>query len=367
VVEAMLPYFSERFQNAQSAHPGGEEAMEAVERARAQAAGLVGAEPGEVFFTSGATESNNWALKGVAAMPRRRGAHIVASQIEHFSVMHPLRTLERQGFQVTHVPVDGQGMIDPDSVRKALRPDTCLVSLVHANAEIGTIEPLAAVGAVCREAGLPLHVDAANTAGTIPVSMKDLGADLLTVSPHMFYGPKGIGALIVRRGLRLPPLMEGGTQEGGRRPGTENVPAIVGFGVAAEAAWRDLGRRTTHLSALRNRLIEGLQGMGRIRVTGHPTQRLPHHVSCLVDNLEGESILLSLVMDADIHAASGSACSSKAQQHSYVLEAMGIDATMGMGSLLFGMGIGTSADDLDALLDALPAIVGRLRALSPLG
>ena len=367
VVEAMLPYFSQRFFNAQSNHTGGEEAMAVVEAARGQVAALIGATPHEVLFTSGATESNNWALKGMASLPRRRGQHIVTSQIEHFSVMHPCRTLERQGFEVTRLPVDAQGVIDPDSVRKALRPNTALVSLVHASSEIGTIEPMAEIGRACREAGVPLHVDAANTAGNVPVDVRLLEADLLTVSPHMFYGPKGIGALYCRRGLRLPPLMEGGTQEEGRRPGTENVPAIVGFGRACELAMRDMAKRTAYTKLLRDRLMAGLSRMGRIRITGHPTQRLPHHVSCLVDNLEGESILLSLVMDANILASSGSACSSKAEQPSYVLEALGIDAAMGLGSLLFGLGIDNTVEEIDFLMEQLPAIIGRLRSLSPLG
>jgi len=367
VVEAMLPFFSERFHNAQSVHPGGEDALAAVEEARRSVAALIGASPGEVLFTSGATESNNWALKGVLGMPRARGKHIITSQIEHFSVMHPCRTLERQGSEVTRLPVDGAGLIDPDSLRKALRPDTALVSLVHASAEIGTIEPLAEAGGICREAGVPFHIDAANTAGHIPLSVRDLQADLLTVSAHMFYGPKGAGALYCRRGLRLPPLMEGGTQEGGRRPGTENVAGIAGFGKAAELALRDMPQRMAHATHLRDKLIQGLLDMPRVRVTGHLRQRLPQHASCLVDNIEGEGILLALVMDADIQAASGSACGAKAQQHSYVLEAMGIDASMGMGSLLFGIGVDNTEDDIDALLAALPSIVQRLRALSPLG
>ena len=367
VVEAMLPYFTERSHNPQSFHPGGEEALDAVEAARQQAAVLIGASPKEVYFTSGATESNNWALKGVASMPRRRGGHVVTSRIEHFSVLHPCRTLEKQGFEVTWMPVDGHGFIDPDDVRRALRPDTALVSLTHASNEIGTLEPIAEVGRLCREAGVPFHVDAANTAGIIPLNVNDLNADLLTVSPHMFYGPKGVGALYCRRTLRLPPLMEGGTQEEGRRPGTENVPAIVGFGKACEIAVRDMPSRIDGFTALRDRLIRGIQALERVRVTGHLTRRLPHHVSCLVEHVEGESILLSLIMSSDIHAASGSACSSKAQQHSYVLEAIGVDASLGLGSLVFGIGLQNTEEEIDYLLQELPPIVARLRAMPPLG
>lgn len=366
VVEAMLPYFTERFHNAQSSHPGGEQALAAVETAREQVAALIGASPRDVLFTSGATESNNWALKSIAGAPRRRGQHIITSSIEHFSVLHPCRTLEKQGFEVTYLPVDNQGFIDPDSLSKALRSDTALVSVNQASNEIGTLEPVAEIGKICRGAAVPFHVDAANTVGNIPMDVRELGADMLTISSHMFYGPKGVGALYCRRGLRLAPLLEGGTQEEGRRAGTENVPAIVGFGKAAELAKRDMPKRIAHTTHLRDRLIAGLQAMPRVRVTGHPMLRLPHHVSCLVDNVEGEGILLSLIMDANIHAASGSACSSKAQQHSYVLEALGIDASMGLGSLLFGLGIDTTEADIDHLLKSLPPIVGRLRALSPL-
>ena len=368
VVEAMLPYFTERFHNPQSFHPPGQEALDAVEAAREQVAGLIGASsPREVYFTSGATESNNWALKGVATMARRRGQHIVTSQIEHFSVMHPCRTLEKQGFDVTYLPVDSHGFIDPGEVKRALRRDTALVSITHASNEIGTLEPVAEVATACREAGVPLHVDAANTAGVIPVNVRELGVDMLTVSPHMFYGPKGIGALYIHRTLRLPPLLEGGTQEEGRRAGTENVPAIVGFGKASELARRDMGRRLEHLTPLRDRLRRGLERMERVRITGHPTERLPHHASCLVEQVEGEGILLSLITTSDIHAASGSACSSKALQHSYVLEAIGVDASLGLGSLVFGIGLDNSEEDVDYLLQELPPVVERLRSLSPLG
>ena len=368
VVEAMLPFFADRFHNPQSFHPPGQEALEAVEEARQQVADLIGAASAkELFFTSGATESNNWALKGVAMMARRKGRHIVTSSIEHFSVLHPCRTLEGQGFEVAYLPVDRYGSIDPDAVKRALRPDTALVSVTHASNEIGTIEPIAEIARVCREARTLLHVDASNTAGTIPLNVQELGADMVTVSPHMFYGPKGIGALYCRRGLRLAPLMEGGIQEEGRRAGTENVPAIVGFGKACELARRDMAPRLEHLIPLRDRLRDGLERMERLRITGHPTDRLPHHVSCLVEHVEGESILLSLIMTSDIHAASGSACSSKAQQHSYVLEAVGVDASMGLGSLVFGIGLGNTQEEIDYLLQELPPAVARLRAMSPLG
>ncbi len=367
VVQAMLPYFSDRFYNAQSNYPGGEESLTAVEEARQQVADMIGASPHEVYFTSGATESNNWALKGMVMMPRGKGRHIVTSAIEHFSVLHPCRTLQKQGFEVTYLRVDSDGFVDPQEVRRALRPDTVLVSVTHASNEIGTLEPAAEIGAVCREAGVRFHLDAANTAGVVPVNVGDLRVDLMTVSPQMFYGPKGVGALYVRRGLRLPPLMEGGTQEGGRRPGTENVPAIVGTGVACAAAGRDMERRIALTAALRDRLFEGLDRMSRVRITGHRSRRLPNHVSCLVDQIKGEGVLLSLAMDSDIQSASGSACGAKALQHSYVLEAIGVDAALGLGSLVFGIGIGNTEQQIDYLLQELPPVVDRLRAMSPFG
>ncbi len=366
VVEAMLPFFTQRFHNPQSDHPPGEEAMSAVEDARREVASLIGAgSPRDVFFTSGATESNNWVLKGVAQMPRRRGTHIITSEIEHFSVLHPCRSLERQGFEVTYLPVDHDGVIDPDGVARALRPDTALVSVTHANNEIGAIEPVAEVARVCREAGALLHVDASNTAGVIPVDARALGVDLMTVSPHMFYGPKGIGALYCRRGVRLPPLLEGGAQEEGRRAGTENVPAIVGFGCAARIAAQEMPGRLAHLVPLRDALRRGLEGLEGVHVTGHPTQRLPGHMSCVIDHVESESLLLSLAMGPGIFAASGSACSARALKHSYVLEAIGIGAELGSGSLVFGLGIGTRQEEIDLILHELPIAIERLRSLSP--
>jgi cysteine desulfurase len=365
VVEAMLPFFTERFHNPQSAHALGEEALAAVEQARAEVARLIGApSPRDVFFTSGATESNNWALKSALAMPGARGRHIVTSKIEHFSVLHPCRTLERQGAQVTYVPVDGDGLIDPAEVKRALRPDTALVSITHANNEIGTLEPVAEIARVCREAGVPLHIDAANTAGFVPPDVQAMGANLVTLSAHTMYGPKGAGALYCRRGVRLPPLLEGGTQEDGRRAGTENVPAIVGFGKAAAIAMRDLDKRRRHFLPLRDALIQGLRSVPGVRVTGHATHRLLHHASCIVQGVESESVLQALAMDAGIFAASGSACSAKALKHSYVLEAMGIGEEQSSGALVFGLGLDTTQAHIQQLREALPKAVASLRSLS---
>ena len=364
VVEAMLPYFSQTFHNPQSAYPPAESALAAVGRARDRVARLINASPHDIFFTSGATESNNWALKGMALHPRRRGRHIVASAIEHLSIVHPLRTLERQGIAVTWVPVDAHGVIDPAAVQAAIRPDTALVTVTHASAELGTIEPIAAIAAVCREQRVPLHVDAANTAGYVPVDAIGWDVDLLTLSPHLFYGPPGVGALYAKRGLRLPPLLEGGTQEDGRRAGTENVPAIVGFGMAAEVALRDMPSRASRWLPLRDRLRDGLTAIPGVRITGHPTQRLPHHVSCLADGVESEAVLTDLAMRG-IFAASGSACSAKAGQHSHVLEAIGIGADIQSGALVFGLTLHTAAAEIDALLAALSSALAGLRTLAP--
>ncbi|MSQ26376.1 MAG: cysteine desulfurase [Dehalococcoidia bacterium] len=364
VVEAMLPYFSQSFHNPQSAYPPAESALAAVARARDQVGRLINAPPRDLFFTSGATESNNWALRGMAMHPRRRGQHIVASAIEHLSIVHPLRTLERQGFQITWVVVDALGVIDPASVLAAIRPDTALVTLTHASAELGAIEPIDAIAAVCRERRVPLHVDAANTAGYVTLDPIGWGVDLLTISPHLFYGPAGVGALYAKRGLRLPPLLEGGTQEDGRRAGTENVPAIVGFGVAAEAALRDMHSRASRWLPLRDRLRDGLAAIPGVRITGHPTQRLPHHVSCLADGVESEAVLTDLAMRG-IFAASGSACSAKAGQHSHVLEAIGIGADIRSGALVFGLMLETTAAEIDALLSALSSTLAGLRSLAP--
>ena len=363
VVEAMLPYFSGSFHNPQSTYPPGETALAAVEVAREQVARLINSPPQDIFFTSGATESNNWALKGMALHPRARGRHIVASAIEHLSIVHPLRTLERQGFAITWVAVDKHGVIDPASIQSAIRPDTALVTVTHASAELGTIEPIAQIAAVCRDHRVPLHVDAANTAGFVPLDARVLGMDMLTLSPHLFYGPKGVGALYVRRGLRLPPLLEGGTQEEGRRAGTENVPALVGFGLAAALAQEEMQARASLWLPLRDRLRDGLATIPGVRITGHPTQRLPHHVSCLADGVESEAVLTDLAMRG-IYAASGSACSAKAQQHSQVLEAIGIGADVQSGALVFGLMLDTTAADIDALLAALSTTLARLRSLA---
>lgn len=366
VYEAMLPYFTEHWGNPSSIHELGEKAREAMEKARAQVADLIGAAPEEIIFTSCGTEANNLALKGIAWAHQNRGKHIIISSIEHFSIMHCAKTLERWGFEVTRLPVDLYGMVNPADVEKALRPDTILVSVMHANNEVGTIQPIAEVGRLCRERNVLFHTDAVATVGLIPVNVKELNVDLLTLSANTFYGPKGAAALYLRKGVRLQPLLDGGIQERGLRAGTENVPAIVGMGVAAAIAKKEMGSRIQHLQALRDRLLRELpRCIPDIIPLGHPHQRLPNNVSVAIEYVEGESMLLFMDM-AGIRISSGSACVSRSLKVSHVMLAMGISAATAQGSLVFTLGVHNTEKDVDQVLAALPPVVQRLREMSPL-
>jgi cysteine desulfurase len=368
VVEAMLPYLKEQFGNPLSLHSFGEGPREAVEETRAKVADLIGARPNEIYFTASGSEANNMAVKGIALMNRQKGQHMVVSAIEHQSVLNATQTLEKLGFEVTQVPVDQHGLVDPDDVVAAIRDDTTLVSVMHANNEIGTIEPVAEIAQAVKEKakGIAFHTDAVATVGTLPVDVKELGVDLLSLAGSQFYGPKGAGALFIRKGTRLMPLIDGGIQERGRRAGTENVPAIVGLGVAAELAKESLAKRAARLIPLRDRLIERLTSeMDRVYLTGHPTMRLPGHVSVCVEFIEGESMLLMLNMQG-IAASSGSTCTSRALKASHVLMAIGLEAALAQGSLVFTMGESSTIEDVDYVAEALPPIVERLRQMSPL-
>ena len=366
VLEAMLPYLKDVYGNPQSIHNWGDEAREAIEDARGLVASLIGAKPEEVIFTSSGTESNNFAIKGLATAQQSRGKHIVISSIEHFSVMHSARTLEKAGFEITPVPVDKYGLVDPKEVARSIRKDTILVSIMHANAEVGTIQPIGEIARLVKEAGAIFHTDAVATTGTIPVDVNKMGIDALSLAGNQFYGPKGVGALWLKKGTRIIPLLDGGVQEGGRRAGTENVPAIVGLGKAAELAKADLNSRMARLSALRDGLIKGLPSkIQYATVTGHPTQRLPGNASFSIEFIEGESMLM-LLNQQGIAASSGSACTSKALKASHVLTAMGIPPELSHGSLLFSFGLGNTEEDVDHVLAALPPIVERLRKMSPL-
>ncbi len=368
VVEAMLPYLREHFGNPLSLHRYGERPRKAIEEAREKVAALIGAQPGEVYFTASGSEANNMAVKGIAMMARSRGKgnHIVVSAIEHQSVLYAAETMGKLGFEVTQVPVDRYGLVDPQAVAEALRDDTVLVSVMLANNEIGTVEPIAEIARVVRARGIPFHTDAVAAVGHIPVKVEELGVDMLSLAGSQFYGPKGAGALYIRRGLRITPLIDGGIQENGRRAGTENVPAIVGLGVAAELASAELEERARRLIPLRDRLIARLTGeIPHVYLTGHPTQRLPHHVSVTVEYIEGESMLLFLNMQG-VAASSGSTCTSRALKASHVLTAIGVDPALAQGSLVFTLGEGNTVEDVDYVLEVLPPIVERLRQMSPL-
>ena len=366
VREAMLPYLGEAFGNPSSLHDWGNGPQEAVEVARAQVARLIGANVEEVIFTGSGTESNNFAIKGLALAQQNKGKHVVVSAIEHFSVLHSARTLEKWGFELSLVPVDKYGVVDPEDVRKSLKKDTVLVSIMHANSEVGTIEPIREIADITRERNIIFHTDAIATAGTVPVDVKELGVDALSLAGNQFYGPKGVGALWVRKGVRVIPLLDGGVQEGGRRAGTENIPAIVGLGKAAELAKANITARMEHLSQLRDRLLMELPAkIDHVVVTGHPQHRLPGNASFCVEFIEGEAMLM-LLNSQGVAVSSGSACTSRALKASHVLIAMGLPHALAQGSLLFSFGIDNTSEDIDYVLQVLPPIVDRLRQMSPL-
>ena len=367
VVEAMIPFLKEQFGNPLSLHRFGDAPRQAVEEAREKVAALIGARSNEIYFTASGSEANNMAVKGIAFMNRKRGNHIVISAIEHHSVMNAAQTMEKLGFEVTRVPVDSHGLVDPADVAEALRDDTSLVSIMHANSEIGTIQPVAEIGPLVRDKSKAyFHTDAVASAGTVPVNVKELGVDLLSLAGNQFYGPKGAAALYIKRATRIMPLIDGGIQEAGRRAGTENVPAIVGLGVAAELAVEDLEERRQHLIPLRDRLIERLtKEIDRVHLTGHTTQRLPGHVSVVVEFIEGEAMLLLLNMQG-VAASSGSTCTSRALKASHVLTAIGIEPGLANGSLLLTLGRENTMEDVDYLMEVFPPIVDRLRQMSPL-
>lgn len=366
VREAMAPFLGEVFGNPQSLHAAGRRAQEAVEEAREDVAALVGAKPSEIVFTASGTEANNLAVKGLALGQKARGRHVVVSAIEHSSVLNSVKALERLGFTATLVPVDREGRVDPAEVEKALTGETVLVSVMTANSEVGTIEPVAAIAAAAKSRGALVHTDAVAAAGIVPLDVQALGVDALSLAGDQFYGPKGGAALYVRKGVRLLPLIDGGIQEGGRRGGTENVPAIVGLGRAARLARRDMGARRAALEPLRDRVLDEVPArIERVVVTGPRAERLPHHASLCVEFVEGEAMLLSLDMKG-VAAASGSACTSKSLKVSHVLLAMGVDHATAQGSLVFSLLDGTTARDIDHLLEVFPPIVDRLRRMSPL-
>lgn len=366
VHQVMKPYLEDEFGNPSCIHEWGDSAKEGIEEARTQVAQLIGGQAEEIIFTGSGTESNNFAIKGLASAQQKKGKHIVISTIEHFSVLHSAKTLEKWGFELSLVPVDKYGLIDHEDVRRRIRNDTVLVSIMHGNSEVGTIEPIKQISRITKESGVVLHTDAIATAGIIPVNVQDLGVDALSLSGNQFYGPKGVGALWLHKGVRIAPLLDGGVQEGGRRAGTENVPAIVGLGKAAELAGASMTARIKHLTLLRDRLLSELpSSIERVVVTGHPENRLPGNTSFCIEFIEGEAMLM-LLNSKGVAVTSGSACTSRALKASHVLIAMGIPHALAQGSLLFGFGIDNSSEDVDYILEVLPPIVNRLRQMSPL-
>jgi len=366
VMAAMQPFFGEKFGNPQSLHTDGQTALAGLDGAREKVAALLGAKPEEILLTSSGSESNNFAVKGIAVANQARGRHLVVSAVEHPSVLNPAKSLEKHGFRTTVVPVDRYGRVDPADVEKALTPETILVSVMMANSEVGTIEPVGEIARLCRARNVLVHTDAVAAAGSIPIDVKELDVDALSLAANQFYGPRGAAAVYVRKGVRVLPLIEGGLQEGGRRAGSEDVPAIVGLGRAAALAVERLEARRAEALPLRDRLIAELpRRVERVVLTGHPTERLPHHASFCVEFIEGEAMLLHLDMKG-ISVSSGSACTSKSLKVSHVLLAMGLDHALAQGSVVFSLVEGTPAEDVDHVLDVFPPIIDRLRTMSPL-
>ncbi len=366
VLQKMLPFFSEKYGNPNSVHAWGREVRTAVDEARASVARLLNADPREILFTGGGSEADNLAIKGVAETLSGKGRHVITSAIEHHAVLDTVKWLGKEGFDITILPVDSNGRVSVEDFRSAVRPDTILATVMYANNEVGTIQPIRELGEICREKGILFHTDAVQAAGHIPLDVKDLPVDLLTMAAHKMYGPKGVGALYVRKGVRLAPLVHGGGQEFGLRSGTENTAGIVGFGAAAElAARRIVNGEIDEERRLRDRLIDGiLSRIEDVILTGHRTARLPFHASFCIRYIEGEAMLLRLDFSG-IGASSGSACTSGSLEPSYVLLAMGLDHATAHGSLRLTLGKDTTEEDIDTILETLPPIVENLRAMSP--
>lgn len=358
VLEAMLPYFWAQFGNPSSGHAYGLATHAAIEQARGQVAVLLGCAPEEIIFTGGGSEADNLALKGIAEANQERGDHIITCQVEHPAVLATCRYLERRGLRVTYLPVDQHGQVDPDDVRRAITPATILITIMHANNEVGTLQPLAAIGRIAREHGIPLHTDAAQSVGKLPTRVDELGVDLLTVAGHKLYAPKGVGALFVRRGLRLEPLIHGAGHEGGRRAGTENVASIVGLGEACRLAGAGLAEEASRLRILRDRLHDGLaEQAGPVRLNGHPSDRLPNLLNLSFAGIEGNALLGAT---PEIAASTGSACHAGHTEPSVVLLAMGISPDLALGAVRFSLGRWTKQEGVDR---AIPLLAERVKAL----
>lgn len=364
VMEAMLPYFSEKFGNPSSLYSQGREARKAMEEARTKVADLIGAKKEEIIFTGSGTESNNLAIKGLAYATRKKGDHIITSSIEHHAVLHTCKYLESQGFKVTYLPVSKEGIVNLADVEDAITPKTILITIMHANHEIGTIQPIEEIGKLAKEKNIPFHTDAAQTAGNLPLNVDTLGVALLSMSAHKLYGPKGVGALYIRKGTGLEPLIHGGGHERNIRSGTENTPGIVGFGKAAQLAKERLSE-AAKITRLRDSLIKGVLEIKDSFLNGHPVKRLPNNVNVRFSFIEGESMILNLDMKG-VAASTGSACSSKSLEPSHILLATGLKHEEAHGSLRFTLGRGNTQEDVDYVVSVLPEIVNKLRMISPL-
>ncbi len=366
VLEAMLPYFTEKYGNASSVYSIGRESKKAIEESRDKVAAAIGAQSREIYFTGSGSEADNWAIKGVAYANKAKGNHIITSSIEHHAVLHTCQYLESDGFEVTYLPVDENGLVNPEDVKKAIKPSTILITIMFANNEIGTIQPIAEIGKVAREAGVYFHTDAVQAIGNVPINVADMNIDLLSLSAHKFYGPKGTGALYIRKGVKITSFMHGGAQERGRRASTENIAGIVGLGKAIELATSNMEEHNKHLLALRERTIEEItKKIPFIKLNGDRQKRLPGNVNFSFEYIEGESLLLMLDMKG-IAASSGSACTSGSLDPSHVLMAIGLPHEIAHGSLRVSFGENNTQEDVDYLLEVLPMIVERLREMSPL-
>ncbi len=365
VLDAMLPFFTEAYGNPSSLHSMGQEANVAVQAAREQVARSIGADPGEIIFTSCGTEADNLAIVGAAYANRKRGDHIITSNIEHPAILRTAEYLEKNGFRVTYLPVDSQGLVDPADVEAAITPQTTLVSVMAVNNEIGTIQPIREIGRIAKEHKIYFHTDAVQGIGKVPIDVKKDNIDMLSLAGHKIHAPKGVGALYVKKGTRIEALIHGGGQERNMKSGTENVPGIVGLGKACEAAIRDFDRNTAHMTRLRDKLIDGILKIDHVRLNGHRTQRSPNNVNASFSFIEGESLVLFLDM-AGIEGSTGSACSSKNLKASHVLLACGLPPEEAHGSLRLTNCELNTEEEIDYVLETLPGIVGRLRAMSPL-
>ncbi|MCT4544572.1 MAG: cysteine desulfurase NifS [Vallitalea sp.] len=366
VVEAMMPYFTQNYGNPSSIYEIGQYNKNAIDKAREQVANLLNAESAEIFFTSGATESDNWAIKGIAESYKNKGNHIITTTIEHHAVLHTCQYLEKNGYEVTYLPVDEDGLIKIEDLKNAIKDTTILITIMFANNEIGTIQPIKEIGEIAREKGIIFHTDAVQAIGQVPVDVKDMNIDMLSLTGHKLNGPKGIGALYVKKGVRLRAFIHGGAQERRRRGGTENVPNIVGLGKAMEMAGQNMEEKNNKMLLLRNKLMQGIkEKVPYCKLNGHPEKRLPNNVNYSFQFIEGESLLIMLDMKG-ICASSGSACTSGSLDPSHVLLGIGLPHEIAHGSLRISLGINSTEEDVDYLLEVLPEIVQRLRDMSPL-